>query len=86
MDGSELSEEQVAEFKEAFSLFDKDGDGGINPKELGQVMASLGDDNATEAELQAMIDQVDADGHNIDFPAFCSLMARTMPTVDAEQA
>ena len=28
----ELSEDQVAEFKEAFELFDKDGDGTITTK------------------------------------------------------
>lgn len=33
-----LTEEQIAEFKEAFSLFDKDGDGTITTKELGTVM------------------------------------------------
>ena len=37
-----LTEEQIAEFKEAFSLFDKDGDGNITTKELGTVMRSLG--------------------------------------------
>ena len=81
MGDCDLSEEQVAEFKEAFSLFDKDGDGGINTKELGQVMASLGSDNA-EAELQEMIDQVDADGQSIDFPAFCTLMSKVSASVD----
>ena len=45
------TEEQIAEFKEAFSLFDKDGDGTITTKELGTVMRSLGQ-NPTEAELQ----------------------------------
>lgn len=50
-----------AEFKEAFSLFDKDGDGTITTKELGTVMRSLGQ-NPTEAELQDMINEVDADG------------------------
>ena len=34
----QLTEEQIAEFKEAFSLFDKDGDGTITTKELGTVM------------------------------------------------
>jgi calmodulin len=38
----QLSEEQIAEFKEAFSLFDRDGDGKITSKELGTVMRSLG--------------------------------------------
>ncbi|KAF4730694.1 hypothetical protein FOZ63_009025, partial [Perkinsus olseni] len=34
----QLTEEQISEFKEAFSLFDKDGDGTITTKELGTVM------------------------------------------------
>ena len=58
-----MTEEQIAEFKEAFSLFDKDGDGTITTKELGTVMRSLGQ-NPTEAELQDMINEVDADGKN----------------------
>ena len=53
----------VAEFKEAFSLFDKDGDGTITTKELGTVMRSLGQ-NPTEAELQDMINEVDVDGES----------------------
>ena len=44
----QLTEEQIAEFKKAFSLFDKDGDGTITTKELGTVMRSLGQ-NPTEA-------------------------------------
>uniref|UniRef100_A0A5F8H990 EF-hand domain-containing protein n=1 Tax=Monodelphis domestica TaxID=13616 RepID=A0A5F8H990_MONDO len=54
----QLTEEQITEFKEAFSLFDKDGDGTITTKELGTVMRSLGQ-NPTEAELQDMINEVD---------------------------
>ena len=74
----QLTEEQIAEFKEAFSLFDKDGDGTITTKELGTVMRSLGQ-NPTEAELQDMINEVDADGNGtIDFPEFLSMMARKM--------
>ena len=62
----QLTEEQIAEFKEAFSLSDKDGDGTITTKELGTVMRSLGQ-NPTEAELQDMINEVDADGKEMDF-------------------
>lgn len=32
----------VAEFKEAFMLFDKDEDGNVSMQELGVVMRSLG--------------------------------------------
>merc|ERR1712113_423131 len=79
------TEEQIAEFKEAFSLFDKDGDGTITTKELGTVMRSLGQ-NPTEAELQDMINEVDADGNGtIDFPEFLSLQARKMKDTDTEE-
>ncbi|XP_042554628.1 calmodulin-1-like [Dipodomys spectabilis] len=81
----QLTEEQTAEFKEAFSLFDKDGDGTITTKELGTVMRSLGQ-NPTEAELQDMINEVDADGNGaIDFPEFLTIMARKMKDTDSEE-
>uniref|UniRef100_A0A8C5DZF7 Calmodulin n=1 Tax=Gouania willdenowi TaxID=441366 RepID=A0A8C5DZF7_GOUWI len=81
----QLTEEQIAEFKEAFSLFDKDGDGTITTKELGTVMRSLGQ-NPTEAELQDMINEVDADGNGtIDFPEFLTMMARKMKDTDSEE-
>uniref|UniRef100_A0A8C5FR68 EF-hand domain-containing protein n=1 Tax=Gadus morhua TaxID=8049 RepID=A0A8C5FR68_GADMO len=73
------------QFKEAFSLFDKDGDGTITTKELGTVMRSLGQ-NPTEAELQDMINEVDADGNGtIDFPEFLTMMARKMKDTDSEE-
>ncbi|KAJ7307532.1 hypothetical protein JRQ81_009557 [Phrynocephalus forsythii] len=75
----------LLEFKEAFSLFDKDGDGTITTKELGTVMRSLGQ-NPTEAELQDMINEVDADGNGtIDFPEFLTMMARKMKDTDSEE-
>ena len=58
----QLTEEQIAEFKEAFSLFDKDGDGTIATKELGTGMRFLGQ-NPTEAEIVGEINEVDADGN-----------------------
>lgn len=56
--------------------------GTITTKELGTVMRSLGQ-NPTEAELQDMINEVDADGNGtIDFPEFLALMARKMKVSD----
>lgn len=65
------------------NLFSKDGDGSITTKELGIVMRSLGQ-NPTEAELQDMINEVDADGSGtIDFPEFLTMMARKMNNTDS---
>eukprot|EP00935_MAST-01C_sp_MAST-1C-sp1_P001301 g1301.t1 len=76
----QLTEEQIAEFKEAFSLFDKDGDGTITTKELGTVMRSLGQ-NPTEAELQDMINEVDADGNDTTHVNRCPL-SLPLPALD----
>lgn len=54
----QLTREQIAEFEEAFSLFDEDGAGTNTTKELGTVTRSLGQ-NPIEAEFQGMIDEVD---------------------------
>ncbi|XP_072455574.1 calmodulin-like [Notamacropus eugenii] len=81
----QLTEEQISEFKEDFSLFDKDGDVTVTTKELGTVMRSL-EQNPTEAELQDMINEVDADGNSsIDFPEFLTMMTRKMKDVDGEE-
>nr|GMD19706.1 calmodulin [Ipomoea batatas] len=69
------TDDQMAEFRAAFSLFDKDGDGCITRKELGTMMRSLGE-NPSEADLQDMINEVDADGNGtIDFSEFLNFMA-----------
>ena len=74
----QLTEEQIAFFKAAFNLFDKDGDGFINTNELASVLRSLGQ-NHTEAELQEIISEIDIDDNgSIDFPEFLTMMARKM--------
>lgn len=50
-----------SEFREAFRLFDKDGDGCITKEELGTVMRSLGQFARVE-ELQEMLSEIDVDG------------------------
>ncbi|KAF8332756.1 uncharacterized protein EI90DRAFT_3054282 [Cantharellus anzutake] len=80
----QLSKEQKSEFREAFSLFDKDDDGAITTGELGSVMRSLGL-NPTEAELLAMIREAGVDSNKtIDFLEFLGMMARKMKDIDSE--
>ena len=80
-----LTEEQIAEFKEAFQIFDKDGDGLITTKELGTVMRSLGQ-NLSEEELKSMIEDVDKDkSGTIDFQEFLGLMAWKMKESGIEE-
>lgn len=70
------TEEQLAEYKEAFGLFDKNGDGAISVVELGKVMESLGI-RPTITELQDMMHEIDTDGNGtIDFSEFMTLMSR----------
>lgn len=58
---SNLTTEEVNEFKDAFTLFDKDNDGVITIKELATVLKSLGH-NPTDQELGEMFASVDTDG------------------------
>ena len=44
-------------------MFDKNGDGVITTKELGEVMRTLGE-NPTETELVHIINEVDIDGNS----------------------
>ncbi len=52
------------EFRQAFLLYDKDSDGAISPKVLGNVMRTLGQ-NPTEDELKALINEFDCEGLSI---------------------
>eukprot|EP01115_Flamella_aegyptia_P003137 TRINITY_DN150_c0_g1_i2.p1 TRINITY_DN150_c0_g1~~TRINITY_DN150_c0_g1_i2.p1 ORF type:complete len:149 (-),score=67.93 TRINITY_DN150_c0_g1_i2:259-705(-) len=77
-----LSEAQIAEFKEAFGLFDKDGDNKIATKEIGVVMRSLGQ-MPTEEELKGIVDSIDS--ATIDFPEFLTVMSKSMKPAASEE-
>lgn len=77
----------LSELKEAFSLFDQDGDGTISTRDLGAVMRSLGR-NPTEAQLRDMIDGADSDGDGtLDFSEFLNMLVRDIrdPDTDSEE-
>jgi len=57
-----------AELRDAFGLFDIDGDGKITTDELGTVMKSLGMDPSAD-QLREMINEVDIDGQSVSSSA-----------------
>merc|ERR1711879_401121 len=70
----QLTEEQIAEFKEAFSLFDKDGTGFLSAAELRHVMTTLGE-KLTDEEVDEMIRGADIDGDGqINYEEFVKVM------------
>jgi len=86
MSVKDLTEEQVAEFKEAFAIFDKDGDGTVTSSEIKEVMKSLGQ-NPTDKELKEMIEEVDEDGNGtIEFDEFIVMMAKSMKETERNTA
>merc|ERR1711966_648447 len=58
-----IKPEQMEEIKEAFDLFDIDGSGTIDAKELGTAMRALGMEDANnQDEIRKMIEDIDKDG------------------------
>ncbi|KAI8516716.1 Troponin C [Branchiostoma belcheri] len=79
-----FNEEQIAEFKMAFDMFDADGGGDISTRELGTIMKKLGL-NVSRDQLQDMIDEVDVDASGtIDFEEFLEMMAKIMKEEKSE--
>lgn len=81
----ELTEEQKQEIKEAFDLFDTDGSGTIDAKELKVAMRALGFEPKKE-DIKSMIAQVDKNGTGtIDFNDFLTIMSQKMSDKDTKE-
>ena len=79
---TELTEEQRQEIKEAFDLFDTDGSGSIDAKELKVAMRALGFEPKKE-EIKKMIADLDTEGKGvIDYGDFLDLMTTKMAERD----
>mmetsp|Transcript_14046 Transcript_14046/g.12019 ORF Transcript_14046/g.12019 Transcript_14046/m.12019 type:complete len:175 (+) Transcript_14046:97-621(+) len=80
-----LTEDEILEIKEAFDLFDTDGGGSIDPKELKAAMVSLGFE-AKNQTIYQMISDLDADGSGaIDFKEFLDMMTARMSDKDTRE-
>ncbi|RXN28366.1 caltractin isoform X1 [Labeo rohita] len=81
----ELTEEQRQEIKEAFDLFDTDGSGNIDVKELKVAMRALGFEPKKE-EIKKMIADIDKEGSGvISFNDFLSMMTQKMSEKDSKE-
>ncbi|XP_070769202.1 uncharacterized protein cetn2 [Enoplosus armatus] len=81
----ELTEEQKQEIREAFELFDTDGSGYIDVKELKVAMRALGFEPKKE-EIKKMIGEVDKDGTGkISFADFLTVMTQKMAEKDSKE-
>ena len=75
---TELTEEQKQEIKEAFDLFDTDGSGAIDAKELKVAMRALGFEPKKE-EVKKMMAEADREGKGtIDYKDFLEMMQSKM--------
>ena len=65
------SEEEI---REAFRVFDKDGNGSISAAELRHVLTNLGEE-LTEKEVDEMINVADTDGDGqVNYEEFFNMM------------
>ncbi len=62
-----LTEDEIEEIKEAFDLFDTDGSGTIDPKELKAAMQSLGFEAKNQTIFQMISDLDKNSSGSIDF-------------------
>uniref|UniRef100_A0A3P8XW21 EF-hand domain-containing protein n=1 Tax=Esox lucius TaxID=8010 RepID=A0A3P8XW21_ESOLU len=73
---SDFSEDQIMEFKEAFLLFDRTGDGKISYSQCGDVMRALGQ-NPVNAEVLKVLGNPKAEEMNhkmLDFEQFLPML------------
>ncbi|ORX81032.1 Caltractin [Anaeromyces robustus] len=81
----ELTPEQKQEIREAFDLFDTDGSGTIECKELKVAMRALGFEPKKE-DLKKMISEIDKSGTGVmDFNEFLELMSAKMAEKDTKE-
>jgi calmodulin len=77
----------MADFEEAFELFDKDGDGTISTGELKNLLRCFGK-KATEDEVFSILERFNKTGENeiIEFNQFVEIMSNIMtePEFDDE--
>lgn len=81
----ELTEEQKTEIREAFDLFDADGSGNIDVKELKVAMRALGFEPKKEEIKKMTADIQKENASTIDFNDFLQIMSQKMAEKDSKE-
>ena len=80
-----LSKDEVEELRQAFDLFDTDGNGTIDPKELRAAMQSLGFEAKNQTIYQIIQDIDKEKTGEINFDQFLELMTRRLAGSDTKE-
>ncbi|XP_052898740.1 myosin-2 essential light chain isoform X2 [Anopheles moucheti] len=79
-----LTEDQLAEFQEAFNLFDNRGDGKIQQQQIGECLRALGQ-NPTESDVKKFTMQLKPD-ERVSFEVFLPIYQAISKQRTAETA
>ena len=80
-----LTDDEIEELRQAFDLFDTDGSGTIDPKELRAAMQSLGFETKNQTIYQ-MIQDIDKDGDgDVNFDEFLDMMTSRLAGSDTKE-
>ncbi|TFJ88573.1 hypothetical protein NSK_000147 [Nannochloropsis salina CCMP1776] len=84
-----LTDEEIEEIREAFNLFDLQGSGTIDVRELKQAMQSLGFDSKNHTIYQMIADMesdnASSESNNIDFDEFLHMMTVKMSDKESKE-
>ena len=78
----DIPDDLMNQYRDAFKLFDKNGDGVIDIHEFGDVTKSIGMSQSEEG-LKSMIDTIGSKGE-VTFSQFLSVMTGKMKNVDTK--
>lgn len=81
----DIPEDKIADYKEAFDMFDKEGNGTISAKEITKIMKNFGNPMPF-SEVQKMIEEIDTSGDGeLDFEEFVTLMEKQTQIIDESE-
>lgn len=87
-DQEEVKSDLYEEIRQTFNLFDKNNDGSIDVKELGDGLRALGN-NPTDAEVEQMMRDADSKVNpngKLEFNEFYDLMTANLKSFDEEES